>query len=291
MKCDFSDWSEYAGATEGSGRSEKLWIRKGTETGLFKYKKDSYTTDHVSEKLASEIAGLLNIPCAKIELGIYNGREGSLSYLINMKYQELIEGINFINNKYPNYSAEKMQDAVTSEFYSIEMIMESIKGYHVTEEMIHMLIFDFLIGNSDRHQNNWALIKDTKRGEFHFSPLYDNSSSLCCYLTEEKVSSYLGNDKLLFMSLIDSKSKSIIRIDKTLKKQPTHYQMLKYLHQAYHKYTSCFLDTVLEKINRQSIENIITKYADDYLSEQRKKLIVRFLIEKTKLIRLMLKEE
>lgn len=48
---DFSFWIEYEGAAEGSGRSEKLWlINPDTEqTGLFKFKKDIETTDHVSE--------------------------------------------------------------------------------------------------------------------------------------------------------------------------------------------------------------------------------------------------
>ena len=52
---DFSNWKEYEGASEGSGRSEKLWlINPDTEqTGLFKYKKDVETTDHVSECIAS----------------------------------------------------------------------------------------------------------------------------------------------------------------------------------------------------------------------------------------------
>lgn len=60
---DFSNWKEYEGASEGSGRSEKLWlINPDTEqTGLFKYKKDVETTDHVSECIASDLATLIGI--------------------------------------------------------------------------------------------------------------------------------------------------------------------------------------------------------------------------------------
>lgn len=81
---DFSFWEEYEGASEGSGRSEKIWLQNPDtgQTGLFKFKKDVGTTDHVSECIAYEIAQLLEIPCAKFELGMYHGREGSMSYNI-----------------------------------------------------------------------------------------------------------------------------------------------------------------------------------------------------------------
>ena len=63
-----------------------------------------------------------------------------------------------------------------------------------------MLVFDYLIGNSDRHQNNWAIIiKDQK---MEWSPLYDNSSSLCAYILEEQIAGYLGKDKNRWNSLM-----------------------------------------------------------------------------------------
>ena len=54
---DFSFWMEYEGASEGSGRSEKLWLMNPDtgQIGLFKFKKDTATTDHLSECIAYEI--------------------------------------------------------------------------------------------------------------------------------------------------------------------------------------------------------------------------------------------
>jgi len=48
---DFSYWCEYEGASEGSGRSKKIWLINpdNGQTGLFKFKKDIETTDHISE--------------------------------------------------------------------------------------------------------------------------------------------------------------------------------------------------------------------------------------------------
>jgi len=179
---DYSDWGIYDGAHAGSGRSEKIWLKHPTtnQIGLFKYKKDVGTKDHVSEKIASDLGKLLGIPCAEVTIGIYKNNEGSMSYLINKDNEDLIEGIWLINKYYPNYSAEEMYDASIDEYYSIKMLVKSIEKYGLLKDLLKMLVFDYLIGNSDRHQNNWAII--TKGDKvYEFSPLYDNSSSLCCY--------------------------------------------------------------------------------------------------------------
>ncbi len=67
---DFSFWEEYEGASEGSGRSEKIWLQNPDtgQTGLFKFKKDAGTTDHVSECIAYEIAKVLGLHFSKFVL-------------------------------------------------------------------------------------------------------------------------------------------------------------------------------------------------------------------------------
>lgn len=120
---DFSFWEEYEGTSEGSGRSEKIWLQNPDtgQTGLFKFKKDMGTTDHVLECIAYQIAQILGIPCARFELGTYKGREGSVSYnIIEQENQTLIEGIYFISLLYPTYNMEKFIDTKTQHRYSNE---------------------------------------------------------------------------------------------------------------------------------------------------------------------------
>jgi hypothetical protein len=285
---DFSDWVIYEGFHEGSGRSEKIWLKNlaTNQIGLFKFKKDLNTKDHISEKLASELAALLGIPCAHVEIGIYNGREGSMSFLINKDDEALIEGIWLINQLYPNYSAEKMYDESTEEYYSLEMIVNSVEKYGLLPELLKMLVFDYLIGNSDRHQNNWAIISKGDK-TYTFSPLYDNSSSLCCYVPEDKIASLLGNDKNRWNALVKTKSRSIVRLDKKNKKTPTHEEVLKYIcdNDRYFKYVYELLVEICKKITVENLDSLFAKYPIEILSEQRKELIKRFLIDKVGIIR------
>lgn len=288
---DFSYWKEYEGASEGSGRSEKLWlINPDTgQTGLFKYKKDIDTTDHVSECIASDLAKLIGIPCAKFEVGTYNGREGSISYnIVEENGMILIEGIYCISLRYHSFDADKLININTNEKYSLEMIEKVVNMFGLYDDFLSIIIFDFLIGNTDRHQSNWAFIMKDKRVKL--SPLYDNSSSLCAYVKESKIKYYLGKDKLLWKSLVDTKSKSLIRIGINDEKQPTHAQVLMFLKKNYYKQTKSIVDKILKVVTEDNICDILDKY-NEVLSGDRKELIKRFLLSKKEIMKRIYKEE
>lgn len=148
MLLDFSNWNVYDGASEGSGRSEKIWLQNPEtgQIGLFKLKKDKETTDHVSEHMAYQIANLLNIPCAKFELGTYQNNEGSISYnMITNPNISLVEGVSFISEQYPFYDPEKFLDVENQKRYSPEMlepIMEYLKDKYYDKAYPHVQIIE-----------------------------------------------------------------------------------------------------------------------------------------------------
>lgn len=282
---DFSFWEEYEGTAEGSGRSEKIWLINPdtAQTGLFKFKKDIATTDHVSECIACDLAKLIGIPCARFEVGTYKGREGSMSYnIVANNGETLIEGVYCVSLQYDHFDAEILADSKTGDRYSLEMIKKALKPFDLFDEFLPILIFDFLIGNTDRHQSNWALIMKDKK--MRLSPLYDNSSSLCAYVTEAKIAQYLGNDLLLWKSLIDTKSKSIIRITCQDKKQPTHLEVVKCIKKEYYEQTIDIVKRIEEFMTEENISAIVNKYKE-ILSVQKSKLIIKYLLSKTQLLR------
>ncbi|EYE87163.1 protein kinase [Fervidicella metallireducens AeB] len=280
---DFSNWIEYEGASEGSGRSEKIWLvnPENGEVGLFKFTKSSNTTEHVSEKIASELAILIGIECMKVDLGIFNSRIGSLSYKINKDDEILIEGIQLINKYFPNYDENSLYDNVKDEYYSLDMIMKSLKDYNLQYEFLKIPIFDYLIGNTDRHHSNWAIIQKDKNVKL--SPLYDNGSSLCCYINEDKIDGYLGNDKMKFESILINKSTSRIRIDKKTRKEPKHKEVLEFIKNNYYNEVIDFIQTINTNVNEKNIDILLENYVG-IISDKRIKLIKKYLVEKVRIM-------
>ena len=289
---DFSDWHIIDGFSEGSGRSEKQWLQSPDGTiGLFKWPKinsDNVHTsyEHISEHLAYQLGLLLNIPTARIDIGYYNGRIGSLSYQIKKPNEELCEGIAFILEKHPNYDPNKLYDPDTHKYYSIEHIIETGETSEIKDYLVDMMFFDYLIGNSDRHQNNWAFLKVTAPENIHsrrLCPLYDNGSSLCCYVDDNEIKELLGNDRLRIEALINTKSRSLIRIDPMRKKLPLHSEIVEYLLENFeHSVEIAYRITAC--VTKSAIDEILNVYPDEVLPYQRKRLISVYLSGKVNLL-------
>lgn len=63
------------------------------------------------------------------------------------------------------------------------------------QSFLSMLVLDAIIGNEDRHLNNWELF--VSDGGVEMSPIFDNGASLLSYVPDNKISSgnFIGRDK------------------------------------------------------------------------------------------------
>jgi len=295
---NFDSWNVYDGASEGSGRSEKIWLISDTgEIGLFKYPKidpadQKETTEHVSEHLAHQLGNVLNVSTANVDIGIRDGRIGSMSYLVCKQNEALVEGIDFISGKFPHYNAETMQDEESGTYYCIDHIFNSVPSVVPNRIWIEMMLFDFLIGNADRHQSNWALLmelvsKDPVSIQVRQCPLYDNGSSLCCYENESQVE---NKDIRHFEALVDSKSRSIIRIDGSVKTKPRHRDVAQYLIGKY-PIAKTIAKRFLDRLTEDAINTIMDQYPTDVLDTKKNLLIRRYLLKKLELLDALLNSE
>ena len=290
---DFSDWKEFDGFAEGSGRSEKVWlISESGQTGLFKYPKidpetHKETTEHVSEHLAHQLGQLLKIPTATVDIGIREGRIGSMSYLVSDSNEAVYEGINFISGAYPLFNAETMQDEANGTYYCMDHIFRSVPNIVPKRIWIDMMLFDFLIGNADRHQSNWGLLwkvsTEKNRIRLRRCPLYDNGSSLCCYVNDNQISSYFGKDTHRFNALVDSKSKSMIRIDGSVKKRPSHTEVAHHLIENFPD-AKTTASNFINCLNEETVNALMNQYPETILNQEKNLLIRRYLLRKIELL-------
>jgi hypothetical protein len=137
------------------------------------------------------------------------------------------------------------------------------------------MIFDYIIGNSDRHHSNWAVIINKDEVVQSLAPLYDNGSSLCAFILEEKIDDYIcTNDKMKLDSLIISKSRSIIRIDPYNKSMQKHIEIIRYLCDNFYIQTNSYVKKVVNTLNSDKIDLLVNSLED--ISDKRKKLLKIF---------------
>ena len=101
-------------------------------TGLFKFKKDISTTDHVSECIAYDLANIIGIPCAKFEAGLYKAREGSMSYSIvdkGQSGQQYIVGQLTKNSRYEFQYCDEVKNAIEDGFAPLLCFPDLNKQY------------------------------------------------------------------------------------------------------------------------------------------------------------------
>ena len=71
-----------------------------------------------------------------------------MSYNIKDNDKNFIEGIEFIQAKYPYYDKDKLEDIYSNRKYSIQMIENSLKGIIDMKDFYKIIIFDILIMES-----------------------------------------------------------------------------------------------------------------------------------------------
>lgn len=278
---DISNWIENT-VTLSSGTREKKWfISPDHESEVLFKKPRENTTEFVSEKLAEIICKKLDVSVARVEIVKCNGQIGSISYKID---EFLMHGTEIISGTYGDYNKDNMFLENTKEYYSIDMILKSLEPYEINEEFIVILFIDFLIGNTDRHDSNWAIILD-ENNKYKIAPLYDNGSSLCSFVNEEKIDLYF-KDGQKFRSLVDTKSRSLIRINSKEKKRPTHLEMIEYISSLYKEKSKEIKNKIINNINESFIDELLAH--DDIssiISDKRKKLIKEFLKKKVEFLK------
>lgn len=148
-----------------------------------------------------------------------------------------------------------------------------------------MIIFDALIGNSDRHHSNWEIVYKTnfESGELciHFCPLYDNGSSLCAYENSENIDIFF-KDKMKFEALINTKSKSAIGWENI--RPIRHFELIRNIKENYFERTEKYVKIMKNRVTENSIQLILDNFSNEIINENMKKLIKKFIIARKNII-------
>jgi len=182
---------------EPMGSKDKFWCQlspmtAGGERWLFKQPRPQLENiEHLAEKIAREVAALLNVPCAHIELADYQGIRGSISLEVQQPGEVLVHGDEVIAGRVTGYDRTKKRRTSDHTFEHIrKAILEVCKGNCEEDlrQFAGFLVLDALIGNTDRHHENWALLRrESRQGvDYRLAPSFDHASSLGREMRDER---------------------------------------------------------------------------------------------------------
>ena len=135
------------------------------KTSLFKENRD-YKTEFWSEIVASKIGQYLGFKVLDYNIAKQGDKVGCISRSMLLEGERLVEGINLLTGFDNTYNPENKS---SYSLYTFNFIKEALCFWGLSnniEDIINTIIFDAIIGNSDRHQENWGFIAPYREQEF-----------------------------------------------------------------------------------------------------------------------------
>ncbi|SFS98233.1 HipA domain-containing protein [Sphingobacterium wenxiniae] len=325
---DTTQWQETFWLHSGGTREKRILL--DSEDNLWYFKRsenkpgrngnpDKYYKDEFwSEIIAYQIGYTLGLNILRYDVALSNGQIGCISpSMIDINKEQLVEVGRYMITYNPDFSPE---NNVTRNEYTYDLLSRTLDHFqlaHYKKAFLQTLIFDALIGNSDRHQENWAFISDSfnpdedidiqpmltrikKEKKFRYNdtlinkefelrrqkirdiaPIYDSGSSLGRELTEERVKKMLLDKQMLAAYITRGTSE----LHWNTKQKVSHITLVRLLKETEPKDLFEIASHFLKKWDENKIYNLITTLdqvlPDEHsfykISPERKELIFKLL--------------
>src|SRR5271166_2810040 len=265
---------------EALGSKEKFWYREDDEVSrwLFKFPEPN-TGQHWAEKIAAEIASRMGMRHAQVELAVFKEERGSATESF-VKEGELWHGNQILAGKVFGYSSERRfrhnEHTLERIFQALDATFAAQAGRRrAKQEISDYLVLDAVIGNTDRHHENWAILRKRVRGSWRgmIAPTFDHASSLGANPSSCRSSARELLDTTKSRILKEEgigryveKGPGAIYILGTEKKGPSPLQLVRTASQLYPDSFRPALARV-EQISEVAIDEILTRMPSGWMTE------------------------
>jgi hypothetical protein len=203
---DISDWVVMS--QEARGLDPKDWVVPAADVGidgqahwwLFKpIKQASYRRyDDWAEKLACELARLLDLPCARVELAHGATDQGIISANVTPNGWSLESGDTMLS-EFPGYLScagdDRPKNRVGHNLSNVERVLEGCSGppgsdcadWAAAEVFAGFLVLDAWVANTDRHAINWGVLTCEEDGRHALAASFDHGSALGSGAQEQRL--------------------------------------------------------------------------------------------------------
>ena len=195
---DVSHWTEHGEETQGSKPKQWLihpntgehWLMKEATFNMSGTPREYRKGDDWAERIACGVAGVFGLPVAQVELSVdsrsHKDVYGTICRSVITRKNEMRPG---------NTLLKKHDDSAASDdrsWYTVEAVhrvlgdcqpppgvVSTLSAWGV---FVGYLVLDALIGNTDRHEENWAFVGSAP--DRYLAPSFDHASSLGFLLSD-----------------------------------------------------------------------------------------------------------
>lgn len=276
---------------EQLGSKPKFWFRMNDDEQpwLFKFTREN-TGEDWSEKVASELAHLLALPAAQVELAMFMGKRGSASrsFVDTTKGFGLIHGSEVLSGRVLGYEKSKQwhqsEHCIKNIITAVELTFTPRQRIQQLRTLAGFIVLDAIICNTDRHHDNWGLLRGPfgrGKARHQVAPSFDHASSLGRELEDDRRKALLvGNG----MERYVMRGRGGIFWEKSDAKGENPLMLAIKAARAYPTYFSPWLQK-LRKLNSADIFGIVERVPIQYISKEAKEfclLLMNYTVEKLK---------
>lgn len=184
---------------EPMGTKEKFWYEAAGIKHLFK-KARAGTGEDWAEKAAHEVARRLGVPAADVDLAVCGGDAGTSSRSFLEAHDVLVHGNELLHDEDASYPVSQLRGVSK---HTVAAVLRSLHPVapprgaaendlrSAADWFVGYLLLDALIGNVDRHHENWGVIQRTGLA-MQLAPSYDHASSLGREMSDRERTERLG---------------------------------------------------------------------------------------------------
>lgn len=319
---DISNWSlhEWSKPQKGS-RPNNIYENPQTgELFFFKQSKSNYPTEIWSEIVASKLGQLIGFNILDYNIAFDKKLVGCLSKSMvdKEKGEELYHGIDILSDNIKDFEITSKPICSFQDWEYICSNNELFKNF--VQNFIETILFDAIIGNTDRHTENWAFIRILKvkiqnnklkqkidwlktvysifklkpsihfnsninfeiSHNFNFSPIYDSGSCLGREIGEKKIETFLKDDDQILRYILNGKSEI-----KWNREEFNLFEIAKKVKSLYPKIFEEKINLVFNKNIEKEIDNLIdtidVNAGNNYkgiLLSQNRKMLIKELLKR-----------
>jgi hypothetical protein len=155
----------------------------------------SYMNNQFSEHIGCRIFKDCGFVTQETFLGTYTDITGKNKTVVGCKDFTQDGSVLYECSKLAN-SVESVDEKVYATMENVRVIIDETTAVNNKEEIMaqfwNMFVVDALLGNRDRHLENWGLL--FRNGDFAFAPIYDCGSTLGAFLSDDAMRDNMRNE-------------------------------------------------------------------------------------------------